>query len=365
MPHVFKDGFHFADWGFIESKENDQKSAAEKYALVVDWSRKARGKNPNAFDDLTDWILDGAGWSDENLAENEKIFMGVIARFKDQNARLRAYLKALEPSGVVNAAAFTALDKFDGELSGDAHFDEMREAVAQMFADFSVMKNLSVRERIAGYRTGPAGTDTAGMFGYVNMLKDLDAGVQWTLFMPDSVEKQQKGFKVESFEYRKMPAMRFIGREGEDLADISVRKQLFNVLDDMGAYKSGLDYDVLFMHHYGLGVDVGEWHGLWGRFMKEGAPVPEGFAYCDFTPVYDEKAGPPYYSQFAYATFTGDKQAMHTNEGFDSDAMYDVTRNIMLGQGVNIPYPDNYWVAEVFREGCDKYSDAYMFSATL
>jgi len=37
----------------------------------------------------------------------------------------------------------------------------------------------------------------------------------------------------------------------------------------------------------------------------------------------------------------------------------------MLGQGVNIPYPDKYWTAEVFPDGCDKYSTAYMFSAEL
>ena len=42
--------------------------------------------------------------------------------------------------------------------------------------------------------------------------------------------------------------------------------------------------------------------------------------------------------------------------------MYDVTRNIILSQGVNIPYPDKYWTAEVFVDGYDKWSAAYMFS---
>ena len=45
--------------------------------------------------------------------------------------------------------------------------------------------------------------------------------------------------------------------------------------------------------------------------------------------------------------------------------MYDVTRNIMLGQGVCIPYPDKYWTAEVFLDGCGKPSRAYLFSAEL
>lgn len=37
----------------------------------------------------------------------------------------------------------------------------------------------------------------------------------------------------------------------------------------------------------------------------------------------------------------------------------------MLGQGVCIPYPDKYWTAEVFPDGCGKPSRAYLFSAEL
>jgi hypothetical protein len=181
--------------------------------------------------------------------------------------------------------------------------------------------------------------------------------------MPDMVERQQKGFKVDSFEYKKKSAMRFIGGEVDDIADVEIRKRLFSILDALNDYKSDLDFDVLFMHHYGQGVDVSPCHGFWGRFMMENTPVPEGFTYFDFVPHNDGKAGPPFFSQFAYATFSGDMNAMHQREGYDCDAMYDVTRNIMLGQGVLIPYPDKYWTAEVFLDGCDKYSTAYMFSA--
>ena len=46
-------------------------------------------------------------------------------------------------------------------------------------------------------------------------------------------------------------------------------------------------------------------------------------------------------------------------------AMYDVTRNIILGQGVQIPYPDKYWTAEVFLNGVENDSTAYMFSVEL
>lgn len=353
-------------WNDIEGQIGEKLTDTEKYKKIVSWAAKARGKNPGVFDSLTEWVLDDSEWSDEKLAENEQILMqGVFARFKKQNAQLRASLLELEPSGAVNSAVFKALDRFDDELSGLAHDKGLQEVVAKVFADFSVMRERGIREQIAGNRTGPTGTDSVNLFGYINYLKDCDAGVQWALFMPDMVERQQKDFKVDSFEYKNMPAMRFIGREGEDLNNMEVRKKLFNILDAMNEYQSDLTYDVFFMHHYGLGVDVGPWHGVWGRFMRADTPVPEGCLFFDFVPYNDGKAGLPYISQFAYATFSSDMDAMHRREGYDSDAMYDVTRNIMLGQGVHIPYPDKYWTAAVFLDGWDKHSTAYMFSAEL
>ena len=353
-------------WSDIKGQEGEKLTDAEKYNRIVSWAARARGRNPGVFDALTEWVLDDSQWSDEKLAENEQILMqGVFARFKEQNAQLWAYLTELEPSGVVNTAVFKALKRFDDELSGLAHDKRLQDVVARVFADFTAMRERGVREQIAGNKTGPAGVNSVELFGYINYLKDCDAAVQWALFMPDMVERQQKGFKVDSFEYKKMPAMRFVGREGDDLADTEVRKELFRTLDALNEYRSDLDYDVLFMHHDGLCVDVGPWHGFWGRFMRADTPVPEGFLYFDFVPNNDGKAGPPFLSQFAYATFSGDMEAMHKREGYDSDAMYDVTRNIMLGQGVSIPYPGKYWTAEVFLDGCDEYSTAYMFSAEL
>lgn len=353
-------------WRDAEENESEKQSTAEQYNRIVNWALNARGQNPGVFDALTEWVLDDSQWGDEKLAENEQVLMqGVFARFKEQNAQLRSYLKELEPSGLVNGAVFKALDRFDEELSGESADERLRETVASVFHDFSAMRERSVREIIAGTPTGQFGILGVDLYGYINCLKDCDAGVQWALFMPEMVQKQQKDFKVDSFEYKNMSSLRFIGREGDDLADLAVRKKLFHILDDMKEYKSDLYYDVLLMHHYGLSVDVGPWHGFWGRFMRADTPVPEGFIYFDFVPQNDGKAGSPFISQFAYATFSGDMDAMHKREGFDSDAMYDVTRNIMLGQGVNIPYPNKYWTAEVFLEGCDNFSTAYMFSAEL
>lgn len=354
-------------WNDIKEQKNEKLSDEEKYKRIVGWACKARGTNPNVFDALTEWLLDDSQWSDEKLAENEQILMqGVFARFREQNTRLRTVLSELS-SGVVNAAVFKALDRFDSELSGHSRDSRLQDAAARVFADFSAMRERGIRELIAGKKTGPTGTDSVDLFGYINSLKDCDAAVQWALFMPEMVEKQQNGFKVDRFEYKKMPAMRFVGREciEHDERDMSRELEIMNTLESMSEYKSGFDYDILFMHHYGLGVDVGQWHGVWGRFMRADTPVPEGYLGFDFVPHNDGKAGPPYISQFAYATFSGDMEAMHRREGYDSDAMYDVTRNIMLGEGANIPYPDKYWTAEVFPDGCGKYSTAYMFGAEL
>lgn len=369
MSSSLIDEFYWSD--FINQKD-ELLSDIDKYQRIVNWAIEARVHNPNVFDALTEWILDDSEWTDDKLVENEQIFMqGILARFRGQNAQLRAYLKEIESSGIVNGAVFNALDRFDNELSGKTEYNDLRNVITKMFTDFSVMRDRKIREQIAGGKTGPTGTDSVDIFGYVNLLKDCDARVQWTLFMPDMVEKQKKDFKIEKFEYMKMPAMRFIGKEsceGDGLDTVEGLKNLFSILDTMSEYKSGFDYDVLFQHHYGRGVDVERWHGFWGRFMKADTPVPEGFVYFDFTPQRTESnfvAGPPYISQFAFAVFSGNIEAMHEKEGYDCDAMYDITRNIILGQDVNIPYPDKYWTAEVFLDGYDNYSTAYMFSVEL
>lgn len=351
-------------WNNIEEKA--ELSETEKYNQIVSWALKARRVNPSVFDALTEWILDDSKWKEENLAENEQILMqGVFSRFKEQNAKLRSYLLELQPSGVVNEVVFKALDNFDRALSGELQDKRLKDVVSSLFDDFSVMRDSSIREKIAGDKTGLAGVDTVDFFGYINCLKDFDAGVQWALFMPDMVKKQQKNFKVEHFDYKSMSAMRFIGRVSENLDDMKERQDIFSGLDQIMTHQSDFPYDVLLGHHKGLGVDVGPWYGMWGRFMKADTPVPEGYDHIDFIAEIDGDVGPPYASQFAYARFSGDVEAMHKTTGYDVNAMYDVTRNIILGQGVMIPYPIKYWTGEVFLEGYDKPSTAYMFGVEL
>lgn len=353
-------------WNSIEEQNGRRLTDSEKYQRIVNWAEKARRQNPDVFDTLTEWMLDDTEWHDDRLDENEQILMqGVLARFREQNAQLRECLSELKCSGVVNEAVFQALDYFDEELSGKLHDEARQDVVTLVFSDFSVMSRRSIRAQIAGSKTGSTGTDHADLYGYINSLKNCDSKVQWALFMPYKVKLQQNGFQVKHFEYKSMPAMRFIGRKGDHTADAYRRKEIFRTLDAMSSYRSGFDYDVLLFHHYGLHIDISPQHSFWGRFMKAGAPVPDGFLSFEFVPENDGGAGVPYISQFAYAVFSGDMEAMHSCEGYDRGAMYDITRNIMLGQGVNIPYPEKYWAAEVFLDGCDQCSTGYMFSAEL
>lgn len=350
-------------WYVSDADNSAGKTYDERYQYVVDWASRARGINPAAFDRLTEWLLGGGGWSEDELSENRKIFTDkILGRFLEQNRMLRAELKELEPSGVVNTAVFDALDRFDGELSGNTHSKELKGAVSKVFNDFSSIKDSEIRESFAGSATGPTGTDSVDTFGYINFLKDCDASVQWTLFMPDCVKRQQNGFRVESFQYLTFPAMRFIGVEKDLSNDPAGLKKLLDTLDSMEEYRCGFDHDVILLHHFGKGVDTEPCHALWGRFMSADTPVPDGFEYVDFIPGSDGKSGAPYISQFAFAKFAGDTDSMHSSDGFDCDAMYDVTRNIILGQNVPIPYPAKYWTAEVYLNGLGRDSTAYLFS---
>lgn len=358
MTNSIPDQFHWYDFDSYPASA----APAERYQALCAWALAARGQNPEAFDGLTCWLLDSGSWMPETLEENRTLLVRqVVERFQNQNAWLRARLRELEPEGVVNPAVFPALDRFDQGLAGALPDCPGGALYAQALKDFTHMLRQEVREEIAGMPNGPTGTDTVERFGYFNFLKDMDAGVQWALFMPDCVKRQQEGFQVESFQYRSLPALRFIGRE-EDLDAPENRRELFQALDGLGARSSDFAYDLFFMHHYGLGVDVERMHGFWGRFFQADTPVPEGFAYFDLVPQSDGQAGPPYLSQFAFATFSGSREALHGREGYDSDAMYDVTRNIILGQGVHITYPDKYWTAEVFLNGWDQEGFGYLFS---
>jgi hypothetical protein len=77
MSQKFIDEFHWIDWSDIDGQNDEILTDVQKYERIVGWARKAKGQNPNAFDMLTEWILDDFQWCDKKLAENEQILMQV------------------------------------------------------------------------------------------------------------------------------------------------------------------------------------------------------------------------------------------------------------------------------------------------
>ncbi len=362
--------FHSADWHencagllFVGEKTGERLAGPAAYARITEWaltfrryhrSVTAGGReifmNQHAFGAMAEWLLDDGPWMNPGQDGKEQFLKQAgLLLFGHYRFQLRKYLKKLDAQypGVVNQPVFAALDRVGAALPG-AHASDLwlDEAVDPALKDFSAMGGRAIREKAAKY---------------VRLLREYDNSVQWTLFMPDFVKEQQKGFKVANFEYRDFPAMRFIGVEGKEFDDAGRRVEAMRVLEAMREHQSDFGHDLLFMHHYGLGAD-NPWHGVWGRFMRADAPVPDGFLSFDFVPREVPGAGPPYGSRFAVAAFSGALDAMHAREGFDGDAMYDVTRNIVLGDGVVIPYPEKYWTAEVFFDGCDRPSTGFLFS---
>lgn len=362
--------FYSADWHencagllIVGEKTGARLSGAAAYARITEWALifrrygrcvEAAGQaiyiGQHAFDAMTEWLLDDTQWENAEQSGKEQFLKQCgLLLLGYYRSNLYGYLKKLDSQypGVVNPPVFSALSHIIKALPGAQASDLwLHEAVDPALKDFSGMRRRPLRQKVAEY---------------VQRLKDFDNSVQWTLFMPDFVKNQTKGFRVEHFEYLQFPTLRFIGVEGPAFEDLEKRAKAMGALDAMMDYRSGFDHDLLFMHHCGLSVDK-PCHGVWGRFMKADAPVPEGYLSFDFVPYDVPAAGPPYYSRFAYARFSGDADKLHSTEGFDSDAMYDVTRNIILGDGVNIPYPEKYWTAEVFPDGCDKPGTAYLFS---
>lgn len=172
----------------------------------------------------------------------------------------------------------------------------------------------------------------------------------------ENIQKQldSVGAVIEHWEYRTLPAVRFIGLEWDYSKDdwAETREKVMAVLDTMSEYASGFDYDLTFSHHFGKKVDEERNHDYIGRFMKTDTPVPEGFAHWDFTP--DDSLPPiSFCSQLAFSVLAGDHDRMHNHEGFDVNALYDITRNIILEEKVTIPYPEIYWTAEVQFDRAD------------
>lgn len=353
-------------WLEEQDKVVEGRSPQERYQALVTWAAKARGRNPGVFDALTVWMLNDANWTDDLMEVSRLLLLeDVVDGFRRQNTALRLILNELLPHVPVNEAVFKALDGFDAFLAGDAGDDAVTAAMQRVLQDAGALRDPAVRSLIAGRPTGPTGTNSVDLYGYVNMLNDIDASVQWALFMPERVMQQQKGFSLTHLAYIRASAMRFIGRPDQGLDEANLRRETFRVLDALARPLPDYPWDMCFSHHFGKGVDVQPPQHTWGRFFAQDTPVPDGFVGISLSDQYVDCAGEPYLAQFAYSVFAGDMHALHDRQGFDVGPMCDITRNTMLGQGVMIPYPRKYWTAEIYRLGNENPSDAYLFSAHL
>lgn len=368
-------GYYTDDWYdkcrgilIVGEKTGARASGEAAYRLLTEWAGwfrtarfrpvTARGETyplgEAAYNAMCEWLMNDGEWQELTTHEAFLKQSGLLPVGYYRN-NLYAYLKRLdaEHPGIVNPPVLAELDRMSRQFPG-SHVSDLwlSERVDPAITDFSMLRDRAVREKVRLY---------------VADICDYDNRIQWTLFMPDFVKKQagETGITLDSFDYHKMPAMRFIGVE----AGWDQRGEIIRVLDSMQEYKSGFDHNIIFMHHFGRSVDTERWHGYLGRFMKADAPVPEGFSHFDFVPENDFKSGAPYLSQFAFAVFSGSEDALHKKAGFDSDAMYDITRNIILGENVPIPYPEKYWTAEVLFDRIggkpDEVRGGYLFSVDL
>lgn len=225
------------------------------------------------------------------------------------------------------------MDRFDDELSGVPHDERLRETVAKVFADFSTMRERGVREIIAGHSIGSMHMDN---MGYINYLKDCDAGVQRALFVPEVVKKH--GYKINgnSFVYIEIGKVRFIGLEFAKNPDIHLLcpaeslPKLIPMLPEYGTEITALCH---LEHHNGGEVNVNQCN-MMGCFCKADTPVPEG---CDYYDVPTEHAA---YAVYYSLDFDGDI----------SGAAYEFTRDQILSDNVHIPYPAAYWTADVYPD---------------
>jgi hypothetical protein len=87
-------------WLEFEIQNDENLTDLEQYQKLVAWAGQARRQNPNAFDAVTQWILDDAQWAQQNLSQNEQILMQeILGRFTKQNVCLRERLKKTRSVG--------------------------------------------------------------------------------------------------------------------------------------------------------------------------------------------------------------------------------------------------------------------------
>jgi AraC-like DNA-binding protein len=177
--------------------------------------------------------------------------------------------------------------------------------------------------------------------------------IQGGFNMSRKIMENEKGVRLirEKFEYKHTGKLRFIGLDRDSGEVKSYQEQVYKSLSLlqplMAECISEISDHCYLEHHNGGQVNVNE-TGIFGRFFKADTPVPAGCIYYDVPTV-----------NIGYGIYCGD-------ESFGGDCFdaYEFTRDQILSDGVNIPYPEAYWTAVQNIDGepkKGKYRFGYIF----
>jgi len=182
--------------------------------------------------------------------------------------------------------------------------------------------------------------------------------IQGGFSMERKIMENEQGIRLirESFGYKHVGKLRFIGIDGKK-NHWSTYEEVFDRLSaplnslNEYAYKEIPDYCMLETRH---GQFIDDYYQLLitGKFFKPDTPLDvvekNGLYYYDIPTV-----------NIGHGIYSGDE--LFGGDPFDA---YVFTRDQILGDGIEIPYPEKYWTAVQFIDGepqKGKYRFGYMF----
>jgi hypothetical protein len=149
----------------VSEKTGARRSGAEAYRHIRESAELFAGMRAvesqgmeyamgaSSFDRMRDWLLDDAEWGE---LSSQEVFLkpcGLLL-LDYYRANLREYLKRLDRQfpGVVSEAAIAALDRFGACFPGSERSQlHLNECVDPAITDFSMMRDRSVREKVAAF----------------------------------------------------------------------------------------------------------------------------------------------------------------------------------------------------------------------
>jgi hypothetical protein len=174
--------------------------------------------------------------------------------------------------------------------------------------------------------------------------------IQGGFNMSHEVMENDKGIRLirEKFEYKYVGKLRFIGLDLKQNPGLSIKDTVEKISPLLNPLKSEHAWEITdycyLEHHNGGQVNVNE-TGIGGWFFKADTPVPDGCIFYDIPTI-----------NIGYGIYCGD-------ENFDGDTFdaYEFTRDKILSDGVEIPYPQAYWTAVQFIEEGEPRKGVYRF----